>query len=55
MFTRWINTLGIEGVFVSNLVDECRDGVLLCKVIEKIAPGSIDWKIVRDPPKNVYD
>lgn len=34
MFTRWINTLGIEGVFVSNLVEECRDGVLLCKVID---------------------
>lgn len=50
MFTRWINTLGIEGVFVSNLVDECKDGVLLCKVIDKIAPGSVNWKTVRDPP-----
>lgn len=55
MFTRWINTLGIEGVFVSNLVDECRDGVLLCKVIDKISPGAINWKTVRDPPKNPFD
>lgn len=36
MFTRWINTLGIPDVFVSNLVDECKDGVILCKVIDKI-------------------
>ena len=55
MFTRWINTLGLEGVFVSNLVDECRDGVLLCKVIDKIQPGAVDWKLVRDPPKNEFD
>lgn len=55
MFTRWINTLGLEGVFVSNLVDECKDGVLLCKVIDKIQPGAVDWKIVRDPPKNEFD
>lgn len=55
MFTRWINTLGIDGVFVTNLVDECRDGVILCKVIDKIAPGSINWKTVRDPPKNDFD
>lgn len=55
MFTRWINTLGIPDVFVTNLVDECRDGVLLCKVIDKIKPGTIDWKIVRDPPKNEFD
>ena len=47
--------MGLEGVFVRNLVEECRDGVLLCKVIEKIATGSIDWKIVRDPPKNEFD
>ena len=36
--------LNIEGVFVNNLVDECRDGILLCKVVDRIAPGSINWK-----------
>lgn len=55
MFTRWINTLGIPDVFVTDLVEECRDGVLLCKVIDKISPGSVNWKIVRDPPKNDFD
>lgn len=55
MYTRWINTLGIDDVFVTNLVEECRDGVLLCKVIDKIQSGSITWKSVRDPPKNDFD
>lgn len=43
-FRLWINSLNIEGVFVNNLVDECRDGILLCKVVDRIAPGSINWK-----------
>ena len=40
---------------MSNLVEECRDGVLLCKVIDKIKPGSITWKSVREAPKNDFD
>ena len=55
MYTRWINNFGIESVLVSNLVEECRDGVLLCKVIDKIKPGSITWKSVREAPKNDFD
>lgn len=55
MFTRWINTLGIDGVFVTDLIQECKDGVLLNQVIDKIKPGAIDWKMVRNPPKNDFD
>ena len=35
-FRLWINSLDIEGVNCDNLYDDCRDGVLLCKVIHKI-------------------
>lgn len=55
LYTRWINTLEIEGVFVTNLISECKDGVLICKIIEKIQPGAIDWKMIRDPPRNEFD
>jgi plastin-1 len=55
MFRMWVNSLGIEGVHVSNLVDECRDGVLLCKVLDKVSPGCITWKSVKDPPKTDFD
>jgi len=55
MFRMWVNSLGIDGVYVNNLVDECKDGVLLCKVLDKISPGCIPWKSVKDPPKTDFD
>jgi len=53
-FRLWINSLGIEDVYVNNLVDECRDGVLLCKVINKIDDKAIDWKKVDLNPNNDF-
>jgi len=47
--------LGIEGVDVTDLYDDVKSGVLLCKVADCIQPGSINWKSVRDPPKNKFD
>jgi len=32
----WINSLCIEDLHVNNLIDECKDGIILCKVIDKI-------------------
>lgn len=54
-FRMWINSLNIEGVYVNNLYDDVRDGVLLCKVIDKLVPGSIDWKKVDQAPKNDFN
>jgi len=54
-FRIWINSLGIEGVDVTDLYDDVKTGILLCKVADKIQPGSINWKMVRDPVKNIYD
>lgn len=54
-FRLWINSLGIEGVDVTNLYDDVKTGILLCKVADKIQPGCINWKAVRDPTKNIYD
>jgi hypothetical protein len=47
--------LGIEGVDVTDLYDDVKTGILLCKVADKIHPGCVNWKAVRDPPKNIYD
>jgi len=55
VFRLWINSLGIEDVYVNNLYDDMVDGVLLCRVIDKIEPGSIDWKIVNTSPKQIFD
>lgn len=27
----------------------------MCKVADKIQPGCVNWKAVRDPTKNIYD
>lgn len=53
-FRLWINSLGIEDVYVNNLIDECKDGVLLCKVINKIDEKAIDWKKVDLAPSNDF-
>ena len=54
VFRFWINSLGIEDVYINNLYDECNDGILLCKVIDKIKPGVVDWKKVDMKPKNDF-
>ena len=53
-FRLWINSLGIDGVYVDNLFDECKDGILLCKVIERIKEGLVDWKKIDMAPKNDF-
>jgi len=46
-FRTWINSLKLEGIKkVNNLYEECRNGLLLLKIIDKIKPGIVNWKIV---------
>jgi len=54
-FRLWINSLGIPDVYVNDLYDDCNDGVILCRVIDKIKPGTIDWKLVNTSPKSIFD
>ena len=51
----WINSLQIPDCFVVDLYDDVRDGVVLLKVMDKIKPGSVDWKEVNLKCKNVFD
>lgn len=54
VFRLWINSLNIDGVYIDDLFEDCKDGVILCKVVNKIKPGAIDWKRVENPPKNDF-
>lgn len=54
VFRLWINSLGIEDVYVNNLVDDCKDGILLNKVINKIDDKAVDWKKVDLNPNNDF-
>ena len=41
--------------FINNLYDEVKDGLVLLKVMDKIKPGTVDWKKVAKKPKNNFE
>lgn len=44
-FTLWVNSLGIDP-YVNNLFDDLKNGLVLLRIIDKINPGTVDWKRV---------
>jgi len=53
-FRMWINTLGIDDTYVNNIFEDCKDGLVLLKVIDKIEPGIVNWDKVEMKPKNKF-
>ena len=54
-FRTWINSLKLDGVKkVNNLYEECRSAILLLKMIDKIKPGTVQWKKVELKTKNPF-
>jgi hypothetical protein len=53
-FRLWINSLDIEDLYVTNLYEEARDGLLLLKVIHKLDNTVVDWKKVDKHPNNKF-
>ena len=54
-FRQWINSLGIEDVFINNLYEDLRDGLVLLKVIHKINPTLVPWNKVNKKIRNIFD
>ncbi|GER31553.1 fimbrin 1 [Striga asiatica] len=48
-FRFWINSLGID-FYVNNLFEDVRTGWVLLEVLDKISPGSVNWKQATKPP-----
>ncbi|XP_039032331.1 fimbrin-5-like [Hibiscus syriacus] len=48
-FQLWMNSLGIE-TCVNNLFQDVRTGWALLEVLDKVAPGSVNWKHASKPP-----
>jgi len=55
-FRMWMNSLGIKDLYVNNLFEDARSGLVLLKVIDKVEPGSVKWrkKVERRPKKNKF-
>ncbi|KAL1209655.1 Fimbrin-3 [Cardamine amara subsp. amara] len=45
----WINSLGIES-YVNNVFEDVRNGWILLEVVDKVYPGSVNWKHASRPP-----
>ena len=59
-FTMWINSLGLtnelgESIYVNNLYEDTKNGLLLLEILDKIKPGVVNWKIVDKKPNNRYN
>jgi len=53
-FRFWINSLNIDDLYINNLYEECRDGLVLLKVIHKLDNTVVDWKKVDKNPNNKF-
>jgi len=53
-FRFFINSLGIEDLYINDLYDDCKDGLVLAKVCDKIDPKSVDWKKIDKAPNNDF-
>lgn len=53
-FRFWINSLNIDDIYINNLYEECRDGLVLLKVIDKLDNTVVDWKKVEKNPNNKF-
>ncbi|CAN6274663.1 unnamed protein product [Urochloa humidicola] len=48
-FRMWINSLGVES-YVNNVFEDIRNGWVLLEVLDKVSPGSVNWKLATKPP-----
>ncbi|XP_062017624.1 fimbrin-1-like [Rosa rugosa] len=48
-FRLWINSLGIVN-YVNNVFEDVRNGWILLEVLDKVSPGSVNWKQASRPP-----
>ena len=53
-FRMLMNTLGLGDTYINNLFEDCRDGLTLVTLIDKIEPGTVKWKKVVVNSKNKF-
>lgn len=53
-FRFWINSLGIDDVYIQDLIEDFKTGIVPLKIIDKIKPGVVNFKTVDKNPNNPY-
>lgn len=54
-FRFFINALGIDGIYINDLYNDCRDGLVLLKVCDRVDPKCVEWKGVEyEPAGNIF-
>ncbi|XP_058081944.1 fimbrin-5 [Magnolia sinica] len=48
-FRLWINSLGVS-TYVNNVFEDVRNGWVLLEALDKVSPGSVNWKQASRPP-----
>ncbi|XP_076911147.1 fimbrin-1-like [Bidens hawaiensis] len=48
-FRLWINSLGIAS-YIENVFEDVRNGWILLEILDKVSPGSVNWKQTTKPP-----
>lgn len=53
-FRFWINSLNLDDVYVNDLIEDVKTGVVVLKVMDKLKPGLINWKTIDKNPNNTF-
>ena len=53
-FRFWINSLNIEDLYINDLYADVSTGIVVLKVLDKLSPGSVNWKTVDKNPNNPF-
>eukprot|EP01029_Cantina_marsupialis_P030676 TRINITY_DN8397_c0_g1_i2.p1 TRINITY_DN8397_c0_g1~~TRINITY_DN8397_c0_g1_i2.p1 ORF type:complete len:844 (-),score=328.76 TRINITY_DN8397_c0_g1_i2:704-3235(-) len=54
VFRMWINSLNLEGVYITNLFDSLQDGLVILRIMDFIEQGIVEWKRANKKPNNPY-
>ncbi|TMW68138.1 hypothetical protein Poli38472_007810 [Pythium oligandrum] len=54
VFRMWINSLGIDEVYINHLYSDLREGINLLKLFEKIEKGIVSWQKVNLVAPNTF-
>jgi plastin-1 len=53
-FRFWINSLALEDVYINDLIEDVKTGVVVLKVLDKLKPGAVEWKKIDKNPNNTF-